>query len=94
LRHDDRPGQGFGIRKDDAEPGTGSELWQMQTDGGSIEVQVAYQRAVPSRAKSDSKVCSAVEPTFFRLYRVDHGMDVVKSVPAGIDRVQSYRFRL
>src|SRR5439155_196592 len=51
------------------------------------------QRAVPSRAKSDSKVYSAVEPTFFRLYRVDQGMDVVKSVPAGIDRVQSYRFR-
>src|SRR5207245_9254126 len=69
------------------EHGTGSELWQMQTDGGSIEVQVAYQRAVPSRAKSDSKVYSAVEPTFFRLYRVDQGMDVVKSVPAGIDRV-------
>ena len=83
----------FTLKGEGNEPGTGSELWQMQTDGGSIEVQVAYQRAVPSRAKSDSKVYSAVEPTFFRLYRVDQGMDVVKSVPAGIDRVQSYRFR-
>ena len=75
------------------EPGAGSEHWQMQTDGGSIEVQLAYQRGVPSRSKAESKVYSAVEPTFFRLYRVDQGMDVVKSVPAGIDRVQSYRFR-
>src|SRR5262249_29153471 len=75
------------------EPGIGSEQWQMQTDGGGIEVQIAYQRGVPARSKSDSKVYSAVEPTFFRLYRVDQGVDVVKSVPAGIDRVQSVRFR-
>ncbi len=83
----------FMLKGDGNEPGAGSEHWQMQTDGGSIEVQVAYQRGVPSRGKSDSKVYSAVEPTFFRLYRVDQGLDFVKSVPAGIDRLQSYRFR-
>jgi len=83
----------FTLRGDGNEPGAGNEQWQMQTNGGSIEVQVAYQRGVPSRSKGESKVYSAVEPTFFRLYRVDQGVDVVKSVPAGIDRLQSYRFR-
>ena len=81
------------LKGDGNEPGAGSEHWQMQTNGGSIEVQLAYQRGVPSRSKGESKVYSAVEPTFFRLYRVDQGVDVVKSVPAGIDRVQKYRFR-
>jgi hypothetical protein len=81
------------LKGDGNEPGAGSEQWQMQTTGGSIEVQIAYQRGVPSRSNAESKVYSAVEPTFFRLYRVDQGVDVVKSVPAGIDRVQSYRFR-
>ena len=83
----------FTLRGDGNEPGAGSEQWQMQVNGGSIEVQVAYQRGVPSRSKGESKVYSAVEPTFFRLYRVDQGVDVVKSVPAGIDRVQGFRFR-
>jgi hypothetical protein len=81
------------LKGDGNEPGVGSEQWQMQADSGTIEVQLAYQRGVPSRTKGESKVYSAVEPTFFRLYRVDQGVDVVKSVPAGIDRVQSFRFR-
>jgi hypothetical protein len=83
----------FTLKGDGAEPGTGSEQWQMQSDGGVLEVQIAYQRGVPSRGQGQTKVFSAVEPTFFRLYRFDQGVDFVKSVPAGIDRVQSYRFR-
>jgi hypothetical protein len=46
-----------------------------------------------ARAKGDLKVYSAVEPDFFRIYRVDRGVDVVKSVPAGVDLVQGYEFR-
>jgi len=78
---------------DNLEPGTASELWEMQTNGGRIEVQVAYQRGVPSRVKAEAKVRSAVEPSFFRIYRVDQGLDVVKSVATGVDRTQSFRFR-
>ena len=83
----------FMLKGDGAEPGTGSEQWQMQSNGGTLEVQIAYLRGVPSRSQGQTKVFSAVEPTFFRLYRFDQGVDFVKSVPAGIDRVQSYRFR-
>lgn len=75
------------------EAGTASDLWEMQTNGGRIEVQVAYQRGVPSRVKAETNVRSAVQPDFFRIYRVDQGLDVVKSVPAGVDRTQGFRFR-
>ena len=35
-----------------------------------------------------------MEPGFFRIYRVDTATDIVKSVPAGIDRVKNYQFRV
>ena len=79
----------------DLEPGTGSERWEMRESGGGlIEVRVEYQRGVPSRAKPEAKPHSAVDPSFFRIYRIDQGTDVVKSIPAGIDRVRSYQFRV
>jgi hypothetical protein len=79
----------------DLEPGTGSEMWEMQESGGGrIELRVEYQRGVPSRAKPEAKPHSAVDPSFFRIYRIDQGIDVVKSLPAGIDRVRSYQFRV
>jgi hypothetical protein len=53
-----------------------------------------YQRAVPKRVKKEFKVRSSVEPDFFRIYRDDLSVDVVKSIPAGIDRVQNYQFRV
>ncbi len=47
---------------------------------------------MPVRAKVESKVYSAVEPTFFRLYRIEQGVDVVKSAVTGTDRVRGYQF--
>jgi len=77
------------------EAGVGSDLWEVQgTRGGIIELQMQYQRAVPSRAKSEQKIYSAVEPSFFRIYRLDLATDTVKSIPAGIDRVQKYQLRM
>ncbi len=53
-----------------------------------------YQRAVPVRTKGEARPHSNVDPTFFRMYRYDQVMDVVKSIPEGIDRVQSYQLRV
>ncbi len=76
-------------------PGTGSELWEVRDKaGGMLQFRMAYQRAVPRRAKQELKPRSAVEPTFFRIYHVDQGSDLVKSIPAGIDRVQNYQLRV
>jgi hypothetical protein len=53
-----------------------------------------YQRAVPKRTKREFKVRSSVEPDFFRIYRDDYANELVKSIPAGIDRVKNYKFRV
>ncbi|PYM40419.1 MAG: hypothetical protein DME12_15695 [Candidatus Rokuibacteriota bacterium] len=40
------------------------------------------------------KVYSSVEPTFFRIYRVEQGLDVARSIPDGVDRVQVFQLRV
>ena len=83
------------LKGTDLEPGAGSEVWKVQDSaGGIMEFRMDYQRAVPKRVKKEFKVRSSVEPDFFRIYRDDRTVDVLKSIPAGIDRVQNYKFRV
>ena len=53
-----------------------------------------YQRAVPKRIKKEFKVHSSVDPNIFFNFQDDYAVDVVKSIPAGIDRVKNYKFRV
>lgn len=77
------------------EPGMVTESWEMQTSaGGSIQANVQYQRGTPTRAKSEGKPRSGADLAIWRIYRVDQAVDVVRSVPAGIDRVKSYQLRV
>jgi hypothetical protein len=79
----------------DMEPGAGSELWKVQDSaGGILEFRMEYQRAVPKRMKRELKIRSNVEPDLFRIYRDDRTSDVVKSIPAGIDRAHNYQLRV
>jgi hypothetical protein len=48
----------------------------------------------PAPSKPETKPRSATDPTIIRLYKFDQGVDVVRSVPAGIDRVQTYVLRV
>jgi hypothetical protein len=83
------------LQSADLERTTASELWEMREPGGGvIEIRLEYQRGLPTRAKPEAKPHSLVEPSFFRIYRIEQGTDVVKSVPAAIDRVRSYHFRV
>lgn len=83
------------LKGESLEPGTGTDWWEMRdTAGGMIELRVQYQRGTPSRAKAEAKPRSGADPTVWRIYRLEQGVDVVKSIPAGIDRVQSYQFRV
>jgi hypothetical protein len=76
------------------EPGTEEQQWDVRDSaGGAIEFRLRCLRGLPTPGKVEQNVYSAVEPDFFRIYRVDQGMDVVRSLSAGIDRVQSYEFR-
>ena len=72
-----------------------SEVWNVQDSaGGIMGFSMDYQRAVPKRTKREFKVRSSVEPDFFRIYRDDYANELVKSIPAGIDRVKNYKFRV
>ena len=82
------------IKSATSESGTGSEMWKVQDDaGGILEFRMNYQRGVPKRVKREFKSRSSVEPDFLRIYHDDSSSDLVKSTPAGIDRVQNYKFR-
>ena len=75
--------------------GKASEVWKVQDSaGGTMEFLMDYQRAVPKRTKREFKVRSSVEPDFFRIYRDDYAHELLKSIPAGIDRVKNYKFRV
>jgi len=77
------------------EAGVVDDSWEIRdARGGMIELMVQYQRTLLSRAKSEQKLYSAVEPSFFRIYRVDSAADIVKSVPTNINRVQKYQMRI
>lgn len=77
------------------EPAVGGDFWEVRDARGVIiELRIQYQQALLSRAKSEQKNYSAVDPGFYRIYRTDTATDIVKSVPAGIDRVQNYQFRV
>jgi hypothetical protein len=78
-----------------SESGAGSEVWKVQDSaGGIMEFRMDYQRAVPKRIKREFKVRSSVEPDIFFNIQDDYTVDVVKSIPAGIDRVKNYKFRV
>jgi len=77
------------------EPGTVTEWWEMRNgSGGMIELKLQYTRGTPSRAKGESKPRSGADPAIWRIYRFEQGVDVVRSIPGGIDRVQSYQLRV
>lgn len=82
------------LKGNGVEPATGSESWEMRNGSGTIELRLQYQRGVPTRSKPETKPRSATDPTILRLYKFDQGVDVVRSVPAGIDRVQAYSLQV
>lgn len=71
--------------------GKAEETWSAQVPGqADIRLAIRYQKALPSRAQREFHVYSAVVPSFYRIYRVDQGIDIVKSVPASVDRLLGY----
>jgi hypothetical protein len=74
--------------------GSGSEIWKVQNSaGGIMEFRMDYQRGVPKRVKKELKARSSVEPDLFFNFQDEYASDLVKSIPAGINRVKYYRFR-
>ncbi len=83
-----RSSQGSGVAFGSAE-----DSWFV--DGGkagSAELRLRFQRSMPKRAAPmEMYVYSAAEPALYLLYRLDLGMELVRSVPANVDRAQEAR---
>jgi hypothetical protein len=52
-----------------------------------------YGIGIPARTTGEAKVRGGPDPDFSRIYRTDRGIDVVRSVPNGVDRVDEFSFR-
>jgi len=83
------------IKATDMEPATVTERWEVRDQsGGTVTLALEYTRALPTRAKAEAKVYGGPDPVFFRIYRTDVGGDVLRSGPAGVDRVKKLQLRV
>lgn len=72
-----------------------TDTWEFRNGSEMlIDFHVQYKRALPKRAKPALKVYSAAEPEFFRIYKTDYIVDLVKSNPAKIDHAEDYRLKV
>ncbi len=76
------------IQHENIGTGTGRETWHVSNAaGGEIALDVAFERDIPMAQSQEQKPRSAVDPDFYRIYRVNQLVDVVLSAPEGIRRV-------
>jgi hypothetical protein len=74
--------------------GVGLERWQLQNqDGQELSISLRYGIGMPIRTIGEAKVRGGPDPDFSRIYRTDRGIDVVRSLPHAIDRVEEFNFR-
>ena len=74
--------------------GTASERWEVRVGkSATLLLQVRYERSPPVPVKTEARPRSGADPALWRIYRIEQSVDVVKSVPEGIDRLRNYRFR-
>jgi hypothetical protein len=82
------------LRIDDDGISRAEESWQFEGESGdSIQLQLQFVRASAARTKLEAKVHSAMKPEFYRVYRIEEAVDVIRSAAIGTDRVQNYRFK-
>jgi hypothetical protein len=82
------------LRVDDDGVSRAEESWQFEGESGdSIQLQLQFVRGTAARSKLEAKVHSAMKPEFYRIYRIEEAVDVVRSTAIGTDRVQKYLFK-
>jgi len=57
---------------------------------GVVALEFRYRRGVPERVASEGRVRFAAEPEHVRVYGSDELVEIVKSVPAAIDRLEQF----
>lgn len=80
-------------RGNGVEPGAASDAWEVSdSSGGLLHFRVQYRRGTLARSTTEAKFFSPIQPDFFRIYRTQQGLDVVKSIPLEVDRIENVEF--
>lgn len=70
------------------------ESWAFDDSGGeSARLQVQFERGIAAMTSGQAVVHSNVKPEFYRLYKTEQAVDVVRSDPLGIDHIRNYFFK-
>jgi hypothetical protein len=81
------------VRTDAAEVSTLEESWEFRAeDGDKLQLQIEYVRGMPTQGKGEAKAYSAIKPDFYRIYRFDQAVDVLRGAGA-TDRVTKMSFK-
>lgn len=78
----------------DLGPLGGSDAWEISYDGGRLSVAFTFRPALPSLVEAEAHPTSAADPSIRRIYRYRQLVDVVRSAPAGIDRLENLRIEV
>jgi hypothetical protein len=62
------------------------------SNGGTLSFHMKYIGNTPSYAEQESFIYSNVDPDFYRIYRQKNLSNLVKSVPAKVDRATEHAF--
>jgi hypothetical protein len=75
-----------------------TDVWEVHDAAGhgSLELRLQSRRKMVARrtVRGEAQVVSAKDPALWQLHKFDAAAEVVKSVPAGINKVEGYSFRL
>jgi hypothetical protein len=81
------------LRTDDQGASSAKEAWHFEVESGdTIQLELQFVRGIAARSQLETKVHSAVNPDFYRIYRVEQALDVVRSAD-GTDHAQRYFFK-
>jgi len=74
---------------------TVEETWAARgPDGTGANLHVVFTLGVPVASSFDLRIFSAADPAFYRMYRGDQVVDVVRSVNTGVNRVQTVELKV
>ena len=81
------------LRTDDHDVSRAEEAWRFEGESGnSLQLELQFVRGTATRSKLQSRVQSAVNPNFYRIYRIEQAADVIRGAD-GTDRVQRFSFK-
>ena len=73
---------------------TVTESWDYKAENGhTASLLVEYVRGVAARDKAELRVYAQPKPEFFRIYRFEQGVDVVRGAGGDTERLKKFTFK-